>query len=172
MTGYGLTITATQLTIAGSIEMQAVGTIRAVVGRDDLRGMDSIGQFVNLLLAADADTFTTSLHDITNIEVHLLGFQLQVATEVLVHLLHHASPLGIAGIGLALMHQDTLDDTILLGFLGQSDQTLIGVIVVSSQHTLHPLWSLVLGIVFNTVGQEAFDPCSWHSSQYCRAGSL
>ena len=55
------------------------------------------------------------------------------------------------------MHQDTLDDTILLSLLGQRDQALVGVVVVSSQHTLHPTWSLLVYVIGDTVRQEALD---------------
>ena len=137
--------------------MQTVGTVGAVVAGDDLTGVDGLRQFVNLLLAADADTLAVGLNDISDIEVHLLRLQLQVATQVLIYLLHHASPLGVTGIGLALMHQDTLDDTILLGFLCQFHKTFVGVIVVGGQHTLHPAWSLFLDVVRDAVGQETLD---------------
>ena len=119
--------------------------------------MDSLWQFINLLLTADAYTLTTSLNDVTYIEVYLFGLQLQVATKVLIYLLHHASPLGVTSIGLALMHQDTLDDTVLLSLLGQLYHTLIRVIIISLKHTLHPAWSLLLGILLDTIGQESFD---------------
>ena len=154
VTGNSLSIAASQFTIACSIEVQAVRTIRAVVRRDDLTGMDGLGQFVNLLLTTNADALATSLNDVTYIKVYLFGLQLQVATEVL---RHHTSPLGVTSIGLALVHQDTLDDTILLGLLGQLHQTLIGVVVVSGQHTLHPTWSLLLSILFDAIRQETLD---------------
>ena len=157
MACYGFCVTATQLTIAGSIEVQTVGTIRTVVRRDNLTSMDSLGQFINLLLATDADTLATSLYDVTHVEVHLFGLQLQVTTEVLIDLLHHAGPLGVAGIGLTLMHQDTLDDTILLCLLGQFYQTLVRIVIVSGQHTFHPTWGLLFSILLDTVGQESLD---------------
>ena len=137
--------------------MQTVGTVGAVVRRNDLTGMDGLRQLVNLLLTADADALAVGLHNVAHIEVHLLGLQLQVTTKVLVHLLHHACPLGVAGIGLALVHQNTLDDTILLCLLGQFHKTFVGVVVVSSEHTLHPTWSLLLCILLDAVRQEALD---------------
>ena len=119
--------------------------------------MDGLGQFVDLLLATDADALTVSLNDISDIEVHLFGLQLEIATEILINLLHHTSPLRVAGIGLALMHQDTLDDTVLLSLLGQRDQTLVGVVVVSGQHALHPTRSLLVHVIGDAVGEEALD---------------
>ena len=83
--------------------------------------MQRVRQFVNLLLAADTHSLALSLNNVAGIEVHLFRLQLQVATEIIVHLLHHTSPLRITCIGLTLMHQDTLDDTILLSLLGQRD---------------------------------------------------
>ena len=156
VTGHGLSIAATQLAIAGSVEVQTVGTVGAVVAGDDLTGVDGLRQLVNLLLATDADTLAVGLYDVAHIEIHLLGFQLQVAAEVVVNLLHHASPLRIAGVRLALMHQDALDDAVLLGLLGQRDQSLVGVVVVGLQHALHPRWGL-LDIALYAVGQESLD---------------
>ncbi len=118
--------------------------------------MQRVGQFVNLLLAADTHSLALSLNNVAGIEVHLFGFQLQVATEVIIHLLHHTSPLRIARIGLTLMHQDTLDDTILLSLLGQRDQTLIRVVVVGFEHSLHPLRRL-LHIALDAIGQKSLD---------------
>ena len=115
--GNSLTIAAAQLTIASGIEVQTVRTVRTVVRRNHLTSMNGLWQFVNLLLATDADTFATSLNNITYIEVHLLGLQLQVTAEVVIHLLHHASPFGIARIGLTLVHQNALDDTVFLSLL-------------------------------------------------------
>ena len=118
--------------------------------------MQGLGQLVNLFLTTDAHTLAISLHNVAGKEVHLLGLQLQVATQVVIDLLHHTSPLRVAGVGLALMHQDALDDTILLGLLGQRHQSLVGVVVVGLQHALHPLRS-PLHIAGNAVGQEAAD---------------
>ena len=119
--------------------------------------MNGLGQFINLLLATNTDAFTTGLNNVTYVKVHLLGLQLQVTTEVLVHLLHHTSPLGVAGIGLALVHKNTFDNTVLLGLLGQRYQALVGVVVVGSQHTLHPAGSLLFSVILDTVGQETLD---------------
>ena len=74
MTGYCLAITATQFTIAGGVKVQTVRTIGTIIGRDDLSGVEGLGEFVDLLLTTDADTLAISLNDITSIEVHFLGF--------------------------------------------------------------------------------------------------
>ena len=55
------------------------------------------------------------------------------------------------------MHQNALDDTILLCLLSQRNQSLVWVVVVSLQHALHPAGSLGLHIVGNTVGKEALN---------------
>ena len=55
------------------------------------------------------------------------------------------------------MHQDTLDDTVLLSLLRQRDQTLVGVVVVSGKHALHPTRGLGLHVVVDAVGQETLD---------------
>ena len=156
-TGDGLTIAAAQLTITGSVEVQTVRTVRTVIRRNDLCGVQRLRQFVDLLLTTDADTLATGLYDIAGIEVHLLGLQLQVAAEVIIHLLHHTCPLRITGVRLTLMHQDTLDDTVLLSLLGQRDQTLVWIVVVGGEHTLHPTRGFCLHVVVDAVGQETLD---------------
>ena len=157
VTGHSLAITATKLAVASSIEVQTVGTIGTAIRRYHLRGMKRKWQLIYLLLTADANALTIGLNDITSIKGHILRFKLKVTTQIVINLLHHTSPLGVAGIGLTLVHQDTLDNTILLSLLCQSYQALIWVIVISSQHTLHPVRRLGLYIVINTVGQESFD---------------
>ena len=154
---HGLTIAAAQLTVARCVEVQTVRTVGAVVGGDDLCGVEGLGQFVDLLLAADADALATSLYDVSCIEVHLFGLQLQVAAEMVIDLLHHTGPLGVARVRLALVHQDTLDDTVLLSLLGQCDQTLVRVVVVGLEHAFHPVRRLGLHVVVNAVGQESLD---------------
>ena len=54
------------------------------------------------------------------------------------------------------MHEDALDDTVLLCFLGQRDQTLVGVVVVGSKHAFHPTWSN-LEVVGDAVGHESLN---------------
>ena len=83
--------------------------------------MQGVRQFVDLLLTVDADTLATCLYDVTGIEVHLLRFQFQVAAEVVVNLLHHTGPLGIASVRLTLVHQDAFDHTVFLCLLGERD---------------------------------------------------
>ena len=118
--------------------------------------MQGVGQLVDLLLTTDAHTLAVSLHDVSGIEVYLLWFQLQVTAKVVIHLLHHSRPLGVTGVRLTLMHQDALDDTILLCLLGQCDQTLVGIVVISLQHSLHPSWS-PFHITLDAIGKETFD---------------
>ena len=156
-TGHGLAISATQFTVACGIEVQTVGTVRAAVGRDDLAGVDGLWQFVDLLVAADANTLSVGLYHATHIEVHLLGLEFQVAEQAVVDLLHFLSPLGVTGVRLALVHQDTLDHTVFLCLLGQFHESLIGIVVIGFQHPLHPVGSLVLHVVLNLVGHETFD---------------
>ena len=157
LTGYGFAIAATQLAIAGGVEVQAVGAVGTVVGRDDLAGVDGLGQFVNLFLATDADALASGLDDVPHVEVHILGLQLQVAAQVVIDLLHHARPLGVARVGLALMHQDALDDAVLLCLSGELHQALVGVVVVGLEQAFHPARGFLLGILLYAVGQESLD---------------
>ena len=156
VTGYGLTVAAAKFAVACSIEVQFIRTIGTTVRGDHLCGMEGLGEFVNLLLTANTYPLAISLHDVAGIEVHLLGLQLKVATEVVVNLLHHTSPLRVAGVCLTLVHQDTLDDTILLSLLGQSDQPLVGIVVVGFEHAFHPV-GCSLDVTLDTVGEESLD---------------
>ena len=125
--------------------------------------MNGLRQLVDLLLATNANTLSVGLYDITSEEGHILGLQLQVAAKGIIHLLHLLGPVGITGIRLALVHQDTLDYTILLCLLGQSNQSFIGVVTVCLQHSLHPTWSFRLHIVGNLAGHETLDLDSAYS---------
>ena len=118
--------------------------------------MQRLGQFVNLLLTADADALAAGLYDVSGIEVHFFRLQFQVTAEVVVHLLHHAGPFRVARVRLTLVHQDTLDDAVLLSLLGQCDQTLVGIVVVGFEHALHPVRGF-LQISWNAVRQETLD---------------
>ena len=151
-----LAIAGSQLTIARGIEVQFVRTIGASRRRDDMCRVDGLGQFLDLFHTADADTLTVGLYHLTNKQWGLLRLQLQVTQHVVINLLYHTSPLGVASVGLALVHQHTLDDTILLSLLGQCDESFIGVIVVGGQHGNHPSWCL-LHVVLDAVGQETLD---------------
>ena len=119
--------------------------------------MNGLRQLVDLLLATNANTLSVGLHDITCKEGHILGLQLQVAAKGIVHLLHLLGPVGITRIRLTLVHQDTLDYTILLCLLGQSNQSFVRVIAVCLQHSLHPARSLGLHVVGNLAGHKALD---------------
>ena len=55
------------------------------------------------------------------------------------------------------MHQDALDNAIILCFPGQFYQALVGVVAVSLEHTFHPTRSLLLNVILNTVWQESLD---------------
>ena len=55
------------------------------------------------------------------------------------------------------MHQDTLNHTILLSFLGQCHQSLIWIIVIGFQHTLHPSRCFGLHIIVDAISQETLD---------------
>ena len=117
--------------------------------------MDGLRQFVDLFLTTDADTLAVGLHNLAGIEVHLLGLEVQVAAEVVVDALHLGSPLGVAGVRLALVHEDALDDTLFLGFAGQGDQPLVGIVVVGLEHALHPAGGLGLDIAGYLILHEA-----------------
>ena len=71
MAGNSLTITATQLTITSSIEVQTVWAIGTTIRRDDLTGVNGLGQLINLFLTTDTNTLTIGLNDVTHIEVDL-----------------------------------------------------------------------------------------------------
>ncbi len=153
---HSLAVAATQFAVTGCIEMQFVGAVGAAVRRDYLRRVQRPGQFVDLLLAANAHALAACLHDIARIERHVLGLEVEVAAQVVIHLLHHTCPLRVARIGLALVHQYALDHAVLLCFFCQSHQALIGVVVVSLEYALHPLRRR-LRIALDAVGQESLD---------------
>ena len=71
-------------------------------------------------------------------ERYVVSVKPQVGEYVVVDLLHHRRPVGIAVVRTALMEEDTLDDTFLLSQLGHVDQTLVGVTAVVFRCQLGP----------------------------------
>ena len=136
--------------------MQTVGTIRAIGGRNHLCGVNGLWQFVYLLVHGDALTFTVSLYHFTSQQRHFLWFQFKVAKHTIIYFLNFVCPFGVARVRFSLMHQYSLDDTIVLGFLRQFDDTLVRIVVVSFQHVLHPSWSR-LHIFWNFLWHESFN---------------
>ena len=55
------------------------------------------------------------------------------------------------------MHEDTLDDAILLGLLGQRYQTFVGIVIIGGEHALHPVRRFVLHVIVDTVRKESLD---------------
>ena len=143
--------------------MQTVRPIRAIVGRDDLRGVQSLGQLVDLLLATDANALPACLHDVSCIEVHFLRFQVEVAAKVVVNLLHLLCPIRVTRIGFALMHQDSFDNAVLLSLFRQRNQPFVGIVIVCLEDSLHPTWSFVLEVIAHLVLHEALDLDASHS---------
>ena len=150
-----LAVATTQLTIARSIEVQAVGTIGASLGRDNLTSVNGLRQLVYLLVASDADALAIGLHNASHIERHLFWLQFQVAEQMVIDVLHLLPPLRVSRVRLALMHQDAFDDAILLSLLRQSNERLVGIIVVVGEYARHPCGNL-LQVALDAIGHETF----------------
>ena len=100
--------------------------------------MKCLRQFVDLFVHGHAESLAIGLHHLAGKQGHLFGFELQVAQQVVVHLLHHAGPLGVAGVRLALVHEHTLDHALLLRLFGQRHEAFIRIVVIGGEHRFHP----------------------------------
>ena len=136
--------------------MQTVGTIGAIGGRNHLCGMNGLWQFVNLLVHGNTLTSTIRLYYFASQQRHFLWFQFKVAKHTIIYFLYFVCPFGVACVRFTLMHQYSLDDAIVLRFLCQIDDTLIRIVVVCFQHSLHPSWS-GFNIVVNLFRHESFN---------------
>ena len=153
---HRLAIAAPQLAIARHVEVQLVGQVGTACRGDDVGSRNGLGQGVDLTVHGDTLPLAVRLHHLAYQQGHLRGLEVQVAQQALIDALHLACPSGLARIRLSLMHQYSLDDSILLCPPGQRQQPLIGIVVVGLQHAFHPVGSF-FGIGSNLVGHEALD---------------
>ena len=75
---------------------------------------------------------------------HCRGVETEFLLQVAIDLAHLLAPLVIVGIGLALMQQDALDDTVFSGRLRHREQALVGVAAILIEDAVHPV-ALLLG---------------------------
>ena len=136
--------------------MQAIWAISASIRRNNLTGVNGLRQLVDLLIATNANALSICLNNASHIKRHFFGLQLQVAKQMVIYVLHLLSPLGIARVRLALMHQNALNNAIILSLLCQSDERLVGVIVVIGEYARHPARNL-LQVALDTIGHETFN---------------
>ena len=76
--------------------------------------------------------------------------------------IHTVRPVDITIVGLTLVKEDSLDDTLFLGNLCQFDETSIGIAVVAGSEVLHPVW-LFLQVSFIGTLVEEVDAGTAHS---------
>ena len=86
---------------------------------------------------------TTALHifidHLTGNQGNILGLQIEVTEQTLIHLLHLQRPVLLTRVRLSLMEQNATDNALLLGLLSHFHQTAIGIVVVFTGHILQPV---------------------------------
>ena len=136
-------ITLTHGAIAFGNEMQSIATLRTSLGRDDVGSRDSLGDIIHngdMLPAAAALVF---LNSFSHEQRYIFCLQVQLFQNIVIHGLHPVRPVGITIVGFSLMQQDTLDDTLLLSYLGKLDESGVWIAVILRCEVLHPVGLLL-----------------------------
>ena len=107
-----------------------------------------------------AHSSSVRIHDFTDQKRHDLSLKPQIADKIVIDLLELVRPARVAGIRLTLMHQNTLDDTVLLSQFSHLHKSCVRIIIVCRQHPLHPAGSTVCNIICNAVRKESLDMAS------------
>ena len=155
-------IAPAQFPVSGRIEMQEVEVLRASVGIDGMGRRDHPVQRVDERIVRCADAAPVRRDYFPGEERNVLGPEVQVPEEVLIDRPDVLRPRGVAGIGLALVHQDAGDDPFFLRNLSHGDQPVVGTAPIGRQHGLHPLRRR-LRIGVDAVRKEAVDADTAHS---------
>ena len=104
-----------------------------ILGRYHMTCRDNTGDTGNLhvmALTTAALRSITLVFYLTDIQWHILSIQTKVIKHVVVNLLHHVWPVGVAAVRTSLMQKDTLDYTHLLGLISHLDDASIGIAAV------------------------------------------
>ena len=70
---------------------------------------------------------------------YVFCLQIQILQDVVINSLYSVRPVGIAVVGFALMQEDALDNTLLLGYFCQFYQSGVWISVVLGCKVLHPV---------------------------------
>ena len=85
---------------------------------------------------------------------------MQVSDELVIYPRHLLGPAHVTCVTLALMQQDAFDHADLLSLACQGHQTVIRIVAVAGEHTLHPLRSSCLDVVVDRVTHKRLDMTS------------
>ena len=141
--------------------MQEVEVLRASVGIDGMGCRDHPVQRVDERIVRSADAAPVRRDHFPGEERDVFGPEVQVPEEVFIDRPDVLRPCGIAGIGLALVHQDAGDDPFFLRDLPHGDQPVIGTAPIGRQHGFHP-FGRRLRIGVDAVRKEAVDADAAH----------
>ena len=106
-------------------------------------GRNYLGQLVDDGVMGCTTASHLLAYHLSRIKRNIVGIQSEVGKQVLIYFLHLRRPILLTCIGLALEHEHSLDYSLLLGNLGQFDETGVWIVVVVLGHILHPLWLLL-----------------------------
>ena len=131
--------------------MQMIACTAESGRRNNGRVLDNLWQGGNYLIHACTGTFMVGINHLSGNQRHILGLQIKVRQQALVNILYFHRPFFIAGIGFSLMQQNTFYHTILLRQSCHLYKTLIRIIVILAQYSLHPVRSslyILLALIF------------------------
>ena len=134
--------------------MQTITTLRASLGRDDMSCRNGLGDIIHngdMLPAAATLVF---LNGFAHEQRNIFCLQVQLFQNIVIHGLHTIRPVGITIVGFSLMQQDTLDNTLLLGYLGQLDESGVWIAVILGSEVLHPVGLLLQIRLIGTLVEE------------------
>ena len=104
-----------------------------------------------------ADASAVGVHHLAYKQRHYLALEAEVAKQVVIHLLELTWPGRIAGVGLALVDEDALNDADLLGLASHLHEAVVRLVVVGGEHPFHPVRCAFGDIAVDTVWQEGLD---------------
>ena len=90
-----------------------------------------------------ADSALVFLNGFAHEQRYILCLQVQLFQNIVIHGLHTIRPVDITIVGFSLMQQDSLDDTLLLGYLGKLDESGVWIAVILGSEVLHPVGLLL-----------------------------
>ncbi len=150
-------IAAAELAVARGVEVQQVEVDVAAAGADHVGLRDGARHRVDDGIHRRADAAAVAVDHFAHQQGHDLAAQVEVTQDIVIDALELHRPVLLAGVGLALVHQDALDHAVLLRLFGERDQAAVGIVVIGGEHPLHPSGGAVLHVIVDAVRQEGLD---------------
>ena len=151
---HHVSITLAEDTVALGGEVQAIAALRTVLRRDNVSRRDGLSNVVNDGIVCAADSALVGLHHLTHQQGHVSRLQAEVGKEVFIDGLHARRPGGVCRVRLSLMEEDTLHHALLHRLPCGSNQTGVGVAVITAGNMLHPVGLRLQIVAVETLVEE------------------